>query len=115
MEEDCRVRKLRLRSAAAALGGNAVQAKEIMSSPVLTVAPETPVRDAVQLMLGNHVSGLPVVDARGHLVGVITEGDLLLQEVGPKPPPPVVEWAGPWLWFERWGGGHSPREGGAVG
>src|SRR3989304_1837055 len=38
-----------------------------MSSPVLTVAPETPVRDAVQLMLGNHVSGLPVVDARGHL------------------------------------------------
>ena len=92
-----------------------MQAKEIMSSPVLTVAPETPVRDAVQLMLGNHVSGLPVVDARGHLVGVITEADLLLKEVDPKPPPPVVEWTGPWLWFERWVGGHRKAEGRTVG
>src|SRR3989304_1217283 len=86
-----------------------------MSSPVLTVAPETPGRDAVQLMLGNHVSGLPVVDARGHLVGVITEADLLLKEVEPKPPTPVVEWAGPWLWFERWVGAHRQAEGGTVG
>ena len=39
-------------------GRDAVQAREIMSSPVLTVTPETPVRDAVQLMLGNHISGL---------------------------------------------------------
>ncbi|KRT77396.1 MAG: hypothetical protein XU14_C0013G0006 [Armatimonadetes bacterium CSP1-3] len=92
-----------------------MQAKEIMSSPVLTVAPETPVRDAVQLMLGNHVSGLPVVDARGHLVGVITEADLLLKEVEPKPPTPVVEWAGPWLWFERWVGAHRKAEGRTVG
>ncbi len=92
-----------------------MRAKEIMSTPVLTVAPETPVRDAVQLMLGNHVSGLPVVDARGHLVGVITEADLLLKEVEPKPPPPVVEWAGPWLWFERWVGGHRKAAGRTVG
>lgn len=92
-----------------------MQAKEIMSTPVLTVAPETPVRDAVQLMLGNHVSGLPVVDARGHLVGVITEADLLLKEVEPKPPTPVVEWAGPWLWFERWVGGHRKAAGRTVG
>src|SRR3990172_8620583 len=86
-----------------------------MSSPVLTVAPETPVRDAVQSMLGNHVSGLPVVDARGHLVGVITEADLLLKEVEPKPPTPVVEWAGPWLWFERWVGAPRQAAGGPGG
>ncbi len=92
-----------------------MKANEIMSTPVLTVAPQTPVRDAVQLMLGNHVSGLPVVDQRGHLVGVITEADLLLKEVEPKPPAPVVEWAGPWLWFERWVGAHRKAEGRTVG
>src|SRR3989304_500237 len=54
------------------------------------------------------------MDARGHLVGVITEADLLLKEVEPKPPTPVVEWAGPWLWFERWVGAH-PQAGGGTG
>ncbi len=92
-----------------------MQAKEIMSAPVLTVAPGTPVRDAVQLMLGNHVSGLPVVDERGHLVGVITEADLLLKEVEPKPGTPVVEGPGPWLWFERLVGAHRKAEGRTVG
>jgi len=92
-----------------------VQAKEIMSTPVLTVTPETPVRDAVQLMLGNHVSGLPVVDAQGRLVGVITESDLLIKELAPKPPTPVAEWIGPWLWLERWAGSHRKAEGRTVG
>ena len=92
-----------------------MQAREIMSTPVLSVAPETPVRDAVQLMLGNHVSGLPVVDARGRLVGVITEADLLLKEVEPRPTAPVVDWAGPWLWFERWVGTHRKAEGRTAG
>ncbi len=92
-----------------------MKGKDIMSAPVLTVTPETPVRDAIQVMLGNHVSGLPVVDAAGRLVGVITEADLLFKEVEPKPATPVVEWVGPWLWLERWASTHRKAEGRTVG
>ncbi len=92
-----------------------MKAREIMSAPVLTVRPETPVRDAIQLMLGNHVSGLPVVDAAGRLVGVITEADLLLKEVDPPPAAPVVEWFGRSLWLERRVAGHRKAAGRTVG
>ncbi len=92
-----------------------MQAREIMSSPVLTVTPEAPVRDAVQLMLGNHISGLPVVDAQGHLVGIISEADLLLKAAEPKPAEPLVEVSGPWLWLERWLGAHRKAAGKTVG
>ncbi len=96
-------------------GGHAVQARDIMSTPVLTVTPETPLRDAVLLMLGNHISGLPVVDAQGHLVGIISEADLLLKAAEPKPAAPLVEWSGPWLWLERWLGAHRKAAGRTVG
>ncbi len=54
-----------------------MRADEVMTAQVVTVAPEAPVAEAVKLMLDRRVSGLPVVDAGGQLVGVITEGDLL--------------------------------------
>jgi CBS domain-containing protein len=44
---------------------------------VVTVAPDASVLEAIRLMLEWHISGLPVVDASGALVGVITEGDFL--------------------------------------
>lgn len=50
---------------------------EVMSSPVVTVMPDTTFKDAVRLMRRKRVSGLPVVDARGRLVGIVSEGDLL--------------------------------------
>ncbi len=56
-----------------------MRADEVMTAEVVTVAPETPVAEAVKLMLDRRVSGLPVVDEAGTLVGVITEGDLLLR------------------------------------
>ncbi|WP_228259559.1 CBS domain-containing protein [Siculibacillus lacustris] len=48
-----------------------------MTADPLTIAPDAPVAEAVRIMLDRRVSGLPVVDSRGGLVGVITEGDLL--------------------------------------
>jgi len=53
------------------------KAKDIMSSPVITVRPETTVDDALGLMLQHHVSGLPVVDAENRIVGIISQFDLL--------------------------------------
>lgn len=50
--------------------------REIMRRPVITVTPETPLREAAHLMLAWRISGLPVL-AHGRIIGVITVSDLL--------------------------------------
>lgn len=56
---------------------------EIMTLNAISVQPRTTVIDAARIMLANHVSGLPVLDESGVLVGVVTEGDLLRRaEIG---------------------------------
>jgi CBS domain-containing protein len=54
-----------------------MKAGEIMAKEVVTVTPESAIREAVHLMLERRISGLPVVDATGAAVGMLTEGDLL--------------------------------------
>ena len=49
---------------------------DIMTKKPVTVPPETPIERAAQLMLEKRVEGLPVVDAKGTLVGILTEGDI---------------------------------------
>jgi acetoin utilization protein AcuB len=48
-----------------------------MSAPPITIAPEVPVMDALQLMKEKNVRRLPVVDSKGRLVGIVSEKDLL--------------------------------------
>ena len=48
-----------------------------MTANVITVAPHAPILAALQLMLQHHISGLPVVDEKHNLVGIVTEGDFL--------------------------------------
>jgi CBS domain-containing protein len=55
---------------------------EVMTSPVFSVRRETPLQEAVTLMSSHHVSGLPVVDADGTLVGELSEKDLMVRESG---------------------------------
>ncbi len=50
---------------------------ERMSRPAITVLPELPVPDALNLMHSEHIRRFPVVDKRGRLVGMVTEQDLL--------------------------------------
>lgn len=52
-------------------------AREIMSTDLKTVTPETTVREAAQLMADSQISGVPVVDAQGALVGIVSESDLI--------------------------------------
>ena len=54
-----------------------MRAHQIMSRPVITVTPDTTIVEAANVMLKHHVSGLPVVDAAGRLVGIVSEGDFL--------------------------------------
>ncbi len=62
---------------------NDLRAHHIMSRRVLTIRPEASVADAVKLMLEHHISGLPVVDSAGSLVGMLCESDFLRRsEIG---------------------------------
>lgn len=60
-----------------------MRAHQIMTRPVVTISPDASILDAANLMLQRHVSGLPVVDAAGKLVGVVSEGDFIRRsEIG---------------------------------
>jgi CBS domain-containing protein len=60
-----------------------MHAHHIMTRKVISVAPETTLAEAANLMLRNHISGLPVVDKAGAVVGVVSEGDFLRRsEIG---------------------------------
>src|SRR5690242_10227509 len=60
-----------------------MHAHHIMTRKVISVAPETNIGEAANLMLRNHVSGLPVVDGIGAVVGIVSEGDFLRRsEIG---------------------------------
>ena len=52
-----------------------MKAKDIMTSPVVSVELDATIMQAAQIMLQKRISGLPVVDKDGHLVGIVTEGD----------------------------------------
>lgn len=54
-----------------------MKAKDVMTLNVVSVQPQAAVMQAVRIMLQRKISGLPVVDDVGRLVGILTEGDLL--------------------------------------
>ena len=58
-----------------------------MTSDVLTVMPSTPLPEAVKLLVDRRISGLPVVDDAGTLVGILSEADLMWREKGLEQPP----------------------------
>jgi CBS domain-containing protein len=49
---------------------------KIMTPSPLTIGPDATIGEAARLMLENKISGLPVVDAKGKLLGIITESDI---------------------------------------
>jgi len=50
---------------------------DIMTANPLCVRPESSMMEAIRLMLQRRISGLPVIDDAGNVVGIVTEGDLL--------------------------------------
>ena len=55
---------------------------DVMSQSVITVGPGTPLKDVAGLLVDHRVSGVPVVDAAGAVLGVVSEADLLIKEQG---------------------------------
>jgi CBS domain-containing protein len=59
---------------------------DVMTRDPVTAHPETPLKEVIQTLAERRISGLPVVDQAGKLVGVISESDLMWQEIGVTPP-----------------------------
>ena len=55
-------------------------AKEIMTTEVMTVSPDTSITEAAKLLLEKRINGLPVVDSQGQLMGIICQTDLITQQ-----------------------------------
>lgn len=59
-----------------------MKVRDVMTSEVVRVAPAMRLKDLARLLLDRRITGAPVVDQAGHVVGVISETDLLAKEVG---------------------------------
>jgi CBS domain-containing protein len=59
-----------------------VKVQDIMRRDVITVRPETPLKEVARLLVEHRISGVPVVDAEGRVLGVVSEADLVVKERG---------------------------------
>ena len=66
--------------------------KDVMTSDVVTVRPETSLKDVAAVLTERKISGVPVVDGSGKVVGVVSEGDILFKERGPSERTGVLAW-----------------------
>jgi CBS domain-containing protein len=60
--------------------------EQVMTTSVITVTAATPINEVARLLVEHRISGLPVVDADGRVVGVVSEGDILVREAGRHAP-----------------------------
>ena len=82
-----------------------MKAKDIMTSPVITVAPGTPVREIAALLFERRISGVPVME-NGRLVGLVSEADLLHRhELGTDRPAQPRSW-----WLRLFSADRTPAE-----
>ncbi len=62
-------------------------AKDIMETKVITITSDTKISVAVKILLENHINGLPVLDSKGSLEGILCQSDLIYQQKEFKAPP----------------------------
>ncbi len=60
-----------------------LKVRDVMAPSVVTVDRDTPLKDVAGLLVDRRISGVPVVDADGTVLGVVSEADLLVKEQGP--------------------------------
>lgn len=63
---------------------------QVMTPTPITVTPEMPLKEAIAILVEHKISGLPVIDKEGELIGVIAESDLMWQETGVEAPPYIM-------------------------
>src|SRR5919201_4445066 len=65
---------------------------DVMQRDVVTVLPGASLKEAAQLLVEHRISGLPVVDAGDHVLGVLSETDLLFKAQGEPAAPSWLAW-----------------------
>jgi CBS domain-containing protein len=61
-------------------GKDTMTAREIMTTPVITAGPDATLAEISELMLAHRISGIPIADSDGRLVGIVTESDMLEED-----------------------------------
>jgi CBS domain-containing protein len=61
-------------------GAGMLRAKDIMSHEVVTVSPGTEIVEVARILLEKQLNGLPVVDSRGRVAGIVCRSDLIAQQ-----------------------------------
>lgn len=64
-----------------------LKARDIMQTRIITVTPDTDITRAGKILLENHINGVPVVDDRGDLKGILCQSDLIFQQKEMPAPP----------------------------
>lgn len=82
-----------------------MQASDIMTEKVITASPDDTVLSVVNKMLDNRISAVPVVDAEGRVVGIVSEGDLMN-----RPETETARRGRPW-WLELFIGPEKQAQG----
>ena len=59
-----------------------MKVKQLMTVDVVSVSPEMPLKEVAALLVRNQISGAPVCDTEGHVIGVVSEADILWKELG---------------------------------
>jgi CBS domain-containing protein len=73
-----------------------MKVEKIMTREVISVTPETPLKEVARLLVANRISGVPVVGPDGEVLGVVSEADILRKEEGVDPELPR-----PLAWLAR--------------
>jgi len=61
-----------------------MRVRDLMTERVLSIGPEAPIKDVARILVEHRISGLPVCDVEGRVLGVVSEGDILYKEHDPK-------------------------------
>ena len=77
-----------------------MKASDIMTKEVISVKPQTPVKEVAEILITKRISGVPVVDDEKHITGIITEADLIFRDKKPHIPTLVTLFGGV-IYLER--------------
>ncbi len=64
-----------------------MKAADIMSKEVVTVGPDASVEETAAVLVKNNISGVPVVDDKNKIIGIVTQKDIMYKDVEPRFPP----------------------------
>jgi len=67
-----------------------LKARDVMEKKVISISPDTEITKAVEILLKNHINGVPVVDSTGTIQGLLCQSDLIFQQKEIPIPPIFV-------------------------